>query len=66
MDMNQFVNELSEETLNYIKNSLDNMEDALNFYRESALKSAGKSTGEFMGAEEFFSELNNVSYTAFI
>lgn len=53
MDMNQFVNELSEETLNYIKNSLDNMEDALNFYRESALKSAGKVQGNSWELKNF-------------
>lgn len=42
------------------------MEDALTFYRESALKSAGKSMGEFMRAEEFFSGLNNISSTEFV
>lgn len=66
MNMNQFVNELSEESLNYIKDSFDNMEDALGFYRESALKSGGKSMGDFMRVEEFFSGLNNISSTEFV
>lgn len=66
MDMNEFLNELSEENLNFVKDSFNSVEDAFSFYRKSALESAGRNTGEFMGVEEFFNGLNNISSTEFI
>ena len=66
MDVNQFLNELSAENFNFVKDSFNSIEDALNFYRKSALDSAGRNTGEVMGVEEFFNGLNNISSTEFI
>lgn len=60
MDLNKFINELSEENLNYIKDSFESIEEALRFYQKSALDSAGRGVGEFMNIEEFFSGLNNI------
>lgn len=66
MDVNQFANELSQENLDYIKDSFQTIEEALNFYRKSALDSAGRSMGEFMNAQDFFNALNNISSTEYI